>query len=136
MNKIKLIPFLMMMLLLISCSKENQHTEWLNVVNSTDRPIKDAYQIKDLEIINSVNEVIRGLMWQDKQIETSGNSDYLFWLQRSNEEMRITNYEIWFNNGDSSAVIVDYIQAKYAPINWIPLEQLIQLFELGKEKAN
>ncbi|MFC6333321.1 hypothetical protein ACFP56_11895 [Paenibacillus septentrionalis] len=136
MNKIKLIPCLMMMLLLISCSKEKYHTEWINVVNSTDRPVKDAYQIKDPEIINSVNEVIRGLIWQDKQIETSGNSDYSFWLQRSNTEMRITNYEIWFNDGDSSAVIVDYFQAKYAPINRIPLEQLIQLFELGKEKAN
>ncbi|MEK4248069.1 hypothetical protein [Paenibacillus sp. FSL W7-1287] len=134
MNKIKLIPFLIVMLLLISCSSESQHTESIIVFNSTDRPVIDTYQIKDPEIINSMNEVIRGLMWQDRQIETSGDSDYSFWLQRSNEEMRITNYEIWFNDGDSSAVIVDYIQAKFATIDRIPLEQLIQL--LGNERAN
>lgn len=129
MKRIKQYIVLFMMMLLIACSKDNQPTEWINVV-SAKIPL-EAYQIKDIDQINIINEVVRNFKWQDKQIDTTGNSDYLFWLERENEKKRIHSYEIWFHEHDNSATIVEFIEAKFATINRIELEQLIHLIESG-----
>lgn len=121
----------LLLLILVACSRMDKPTEWINVANYNEKPITELYKITDRDQINNINELTGELKWQDRQIETSGTPDYAFWLERDKEELKITSYEIWFDERgySDSAVIVEYIQGKFATIDRVELEQLIQFLE-------
>ena len=128
MKRINQYIALVMMMLLIACSKENQPKEWISIYQSK---FLEAYKIMDDNQIHIINEYLKGFKWQDKQIDTIGNSNLQFWLERENEEYRIRSYEIWFHEHDNSATIVEFREAKFAIIDRVELEQLLQLLKSG-----
>ena len=136
MKKLKPGLVFLLMLLLNACTNDNHSSEWIKVANLTARPAVEFNKITDIDIINKINAVTEGLIWQDKQIDTIGDSDYSFWLEREGVERRITNYEIWFNENNSSAVIADYVQVKYTHINGFEFEELIQILESANSTGN
>lgn len=110
------------LVLVMGCSNEKETAlEIIKVANLTNRPI-DYTKIYDEKEINKINEILNSLKWVDKAIETNGDPDYSFWLERKGVELRITNYEIWFNEDNS--VIVDHIKFKYALIKGDNLKEL------------
>ncbi|WP_438449075.1 hypothetical protein [Gorillibacterium sp. sgz5001074] len=131
MKKRKPVFVLLLVFLLSACSKDEQSSEWIKVANRTEKPGIDFYKITDIHQMNQINEITGGLKWQDRQIDTVGDSDYTFWLERKGDELRITNYELWIIKNDSSAVIADYVQVKFAMIYGAELNQLIQILESG-----
>lgn len=135
MKRVKAVFVLLLVVLMSACSKDDHFSEWIRVAYLTERPVEFS-SITEIDQINELNEVIEGLNWQDKQIETTDNSDYAFWLEREGEELRITNYELWFNEKSSSAVIADYVQVKFSTISGVELEQLIQILESGHSTNN
>jgi hypothetical protein len=116
-----------LLLLVMGCSNNKQAIEMIRVADLTKGPVVFS-EIQDMKKINKINEIAEQLEWADKPIETNGDPDYSFWLERKGVELRVTNYDIWLNE-DKSSVIIDHVKFKYASINGVDLEELRNLLE-------
>ena len=118
----KLLVFVFLLLALVTgCSSSKEPPEVLKISDSTNISL-DFREIKDKNEINQIQEIVDRLEWSDEAIETEGNPDYSFWLERKDEELRITNYEVWFKGEES--VIIDHVRVKFAYIKGVDMQEL------------
>ncbi|MFF2889550.1 hypothetical protein [Paenibacillus sp. NPDC057967] len=80
-------------------------------------------QIKQQQTIKRIDDIVRPLQWQDRELPTNGDPDYSFWLERKGESLRVRNYELWLN--EPYSVIIDHVKLKYAFISGEPLRELV-----------
>ena len=103
----------------MGCSTEVQ--EAFKIADLTKIPT-EFKTINDREEIDQIHEIAGRLVWVEEAIETTGDPDYSFWLEREGEELRITNYEVWINGEDS--VVIDHVNIKFAHIKGVDLQEL------------
>ncbi|OPA73010.1 hypothetical protein BVG16_31130 [Paenibacillus selenitireducens] len=123
----KLFFIFCLLALIMGCSNENRTVSELMRVADFTKGSVDVTEIYDKKEINKINEITNSLEWVDEAIETNGNPDYSFWLERKGVELRVKNYEIWFNQDKS--VILDHVTVKYAFINGVNMDELKNLLE-------
>ncbi|GEM_PF-5404923 len=126
MKKLVLILFF---LFILGCS--SGPSEVLRIADSTDLSL-EFREISDKKTINEIQKIVDGLVWDDQAIETKGNPDYSFWLKRENEELRLTNYEVWFSGEES--VVIDHIKLKFAYISGSEKDQLKDYLKKQQDK--
>lgn len=90
MKRTKVVFVLVIFLILSACSKDDSNSEWIRVADMTERPVVVTI-ITDRNQINNINQVTEALKWQDRQIETTGDSHYQFWLDRKRKNSEITH---------------------------------------------
>ncbi|MFD2613449.1 hypothetical protein, partial [Paenibacillus gansuensis] len=74
-----------------ACSKDDNISEWMRVANLTEKPVEFS-MVTDRDQINKINQLTEGIKWQDRQIKTTDDSDFQFWLEHKGEDFRITNF--------------------------------------------
>ncbi|WP_147384576.1 hypothetical protein [Paenibacillus sp. 1011MAR3C5] len=80
-------------------------------------------QIKQQKTIKRIDDILRLLQWQDRELPTNGDPDYSFWLEHKGVSLRVTNYELWLDEPNS--VIIDHVKLRYAYISGEPLRELV-----------
>lgn len=126
MKKVVLILFF---LFILGCS--SGPSEVLRIADSTDISL-EFREISDKDTMIQIQKIVDGLVWVDEAIETNGNPDYSFWLKRENEELRITNYEVWFSSDGS--VVIDHIKVKFAYIEGSEKDELKDYLKKRQDK--
>ena len=88
--------------------------ELIKVANSKNA-LLEIREINDKKEITNINEIMKRVDWKKNLQRPDDKESYSFWLEKEDNEERISNYEIWFK--PNQTIVFDKFTGTYGLVN-------------------